>query len=246
MILPMTAAFVYTPEELSRLDPSLSPKHVAIIMDGNRRWARQKGLLPMMGHWEGAEALVSLVRAAYFLGIQRLTVYSFSTENNARSQVEIDALMELFEEYLISQREMMVREGVRLDAIGDIEKLPSSVRRALDETREATALGDKVHLILAMNYGARDEICRAVAKIVAKGIQEITEETISMHLDTRGWDDPDLLIRTSGEMRLSNFLLWQISYTEFYTADVLFPDFSPKDLYQAVLSFQERQRRGGK
>lgn len=240
---------IYTPEQLSILEKI--PKHIAIIMDGNRRWAKQRGLHPTMGHWEGAEVLIDVVRAAIELGCQTLTVYSFSTENWDRTPEEIEALMNVFELYLVQKRELMVREGIRLDAIGDLSKLPKRVLDAFEETKRQTQNGDRIKLVLAINYGGRDEIRRAVVKILQENekqkieLDQVSEEFIAQKLDTHGWSDPDLLIRTSGELRISNFLLWQISYTEFFYTDVLWPDFSAQNLYQAVLSFQQRNRRRG-
>jgi undecaprenyl diphosphate synthase len=238
---------IFTLDEASLIDQRLSPKHVAIIMDGNRRWAKQKGLSPLMGHWEGAETLVDIVRAGAELGIQKLTVYSFSTENWERTNAEVDALMNLFELHLINKEEWMCKEGVRLETIGDLTRLPKRLQDVLTKVKESTQGGKKITLILALNYGARDEIRRAVTAIVKKNIspEGITEELIADHLDTKAWGDPDLLIRTSGELRVSNFLLWQISYAEIYITETLWPDFSAQNLYQAILSFQHRQRRKG-
>lgn len=238
-------------EELSLLDPDKVPGHVAIIMDGNRRWAKQKNLLPMIGHWEGADALTQVVRAASELGIKTVTVFAFSTENWARPHPEIDALMKIFELYLVREKESMIRDGVRLNAIGKLAELPSQVQHALEETKAATKQCNKINLVLALNYGGRDEIRRAVVKIFEMNEknkiapEDLTEELIGKQLDTSPWGDPDLLIRTSGELRVSNFLLWQISYAEIYVTDVLWPDFSPQELFGAVLAFQRRRRRLG-
>ncbi|HEX2583457.1 MAG TPA: polyprenyl diphosphate synthase [Chlamydiales bacterium] len=223
------------------------PRHIAIIMDGNRRWAKRRGIPPSAGHWEGAETLAEIVRAAADIGIKTLTVYSFSTENWSRADEEIEVLMNLFEIYLTKKRDSLVKDGVRLDAIGDLEAMPEKVKAALDLTRKATEQCDKINLVLAINYGGRDEIRRAVRKIVEKGIKaiDITEELISSELDTHRYGDPELLIRTSGELRISNFLIWQISYTEIYTTDVLWPDFTPVKLYEAVHEYQSRIRRKG-
>jgi undecaprenyl diphosphate synthase len=223
------------------------PLHIAIIMDGNRRWAKRRGLPPSVGHWEGAEALTDVVKSAADLGIKTLTVYAFSTENWSRADEEIEGLMNLFEIYLTKKRDSLVQDGVRLDAIGDLEALPDKVKTALSLTRGATAHCSKINLVLAINYGGRDEIRRAVQKIIQKGHKpdEITEELISQELDTRGYGDPDFLIRTSGELRISNFLIWQISYAEIYTTDVLWPDFSSARLHEAVHEYQSRIRRKG-
>jgi undecaprenyl diphosphate synthase len=242
---------LFSPEELALIDPDQIPQHVAIIMDGNRRWARKHNLPPIMGHWEGAELLTDVVRAAAQLGIKTLTIYAFSTENWSRPSSEIDALMNIFEIYLVRKREMMVKEGICLDAIGDLSRLPPKVREAFRQTRQATKDCRRVNLVLAMNYGGRDEIRRVIGRILDRNEEkkilpeELTEEFISQYFDTYRWGDPDLLVRTSGELRVSNFLLWQISYTELYVTDVLWPAFTPKDLLQAVQSYQTRQRRLG-
>lgn len=238
---------VYSSEELSQIHPGRIPKHIAIIMDGNRRWARQNDLPPMMGHWEGAETLTEVLRAASEIGIKTLTVYAFSTENWARPHDEVEDLMNIFELYLMRKKETMIRDGVRLDAIGDLSKLPPRVLNALNETKRATEQCARINLVLALNYGGRDEIRRAIVKIVEEkiSVDQITEQCIGSHLDTNSYGDPDLLIRTSGEMRVSNFLLWQISYAEIYSTDVLWPNFSSKELLQATLAFQNRSRRLG-
>lgn len=229
------------------LDLERVPRHIAIIMDGNRRWAKQQGMPPMMGHWEGAETLSEILKAASEIGVKTLTVFAFSTENWARPEEEVEDLMNLFELYLLQKKEQLVREGVRLDAIGDLNRLPPKVFDAFMQAKQATKNGDRINFILALNYGGRDEIRRSMVKILNKGIQpdEITEEMIGAHLDTARFGDPELLIRTSGEMRVSNFLLWQISYAEIFSTDVLWPDFSQKHLYEAVLKFQNRSRRLG-
>lgn len=227
------------------------PKHVAIIMDGNRRWAKNRGLSPMVGHWKGAEVLRQISESAANLGVKVLTVYAFSTENWARSEEEVESLMKLFEMYLRSQKDHMVASGVKLDVIGDIDRLPLSVRETAHEVKEATAGGTRIELVLALNYGARDDIKRAVVSIVEdieKGLiakEAVSEKLIASYLDTAKWADPELLIRTSGERRLSNFLLWQISYAEVHYTDVLWPDFDEGALVDAILEFQKRDRRTG-
>lgn len=243
---------LFTVEELSQIDPNRLPNHVAIIMDGNRRWAKEENIPVLTGHWEGAELLTQVVRAASELGVETLTVYGFSTENWSRSDEEIEALMELFEVYLIQKREMMMREGIRFDTIGNLEKLPPSVQSAIHQTRSATEQCDKISLILALNYGGRDELCRAIKKILVENQatpidpNQVTEHFVSQYLDTRLYKDPDLLIRTGGEMRVSNFLLWQISYSELYVTETFWPDFSPHELLKALLEYQLRQRRIGR
>jgi undecaprenyl diphosphate synthase len=243
---------IYSAEDTAFLDLSKVPSHVAIIMDGNRRWAKRQGLPAMMGHWKGAETLTKIVRAASELGIKTLTVFSFSTENWNRGTEEVDALMHLFKIYLIKEREAMAKEGVRLQAIGDLKKLPVFVIDELERSKERTAHCKKIDLVLAINYGGRDDIRRAVVSMMSdfeKGKlskEQISESTISRYLDTAKWPDPELLIRTSGENRQSNFLLWQLCYSEFYLTDTLWPDFDEHALLSAIQHVQQRERRLGK
>lgn len=233
------------------LDPRHIPEHIAIIMDGNRRWAKGQNLPSSVGHWKGAETLMQVVDYAVKLGVKTLTVYSFSTENWGRSKEEIDSLMELFEVYLIKQRDRLVKEGVCVNTIGDLSRFPSSVIKTLEDTKEATKNGQKIELILALGYGARDEICRAMNRIIHdhdKGMlkgKKVTEEILSSYLDTSEKQDPDLLIRTGGRLRLSNFLLWQVAYTEVFVSNVLWPDFSQEDFLEAIADYQGRVRRYG-
>jgi len=240
-----------SPETTLHLDPEALPRHVAIIMDGNRRWAKQNHLPAELGHWEGAKILTEIVQTAAECGIKTLTVYAFSTENWARPQEEIDSLMGLFEIYLETKRETMVKEGIHLNTIGDLSRLPLNVRRALQETKAATEHCKKINLVLALNYGGRDEIKRAVGRILMENEkkkilpEDLSEEFIAQYLDTTPWGDPDLLIRTGGEMRLSNFMLWQVSYTEFYVTDVFWPQFTRQNFFQALHVYQTRQRRYG-
>jgi undecaprenyl diphosphate synthase len=246
-----SSSTLYTPQQLLVLDPARIPKHVAITMDGNRRWAAERLLPSLSGHWAGAENLTHVVRAATDLGIKVLTVYAFSTENWNRSKEEVDGLMDLFNVYLVEQREQMIQEGVRLDTIGDISKFSPQLVETIQESKEMTAGGEKIDLVLALNYGGRDDIRRALAVLTEEyasrklSLDELTEECISKHLDTAKWPDPDLYIRTGGELRLSNFLLWQLSYSEIYVTDVNWPDFTAPNLYKAVLEYQQRKRRFG-
>lgn len=242
---------IYTKQQLFSLEEGRIPKHVAIIMDGNRRWAGQRSLPGLAGHWAGAQTLTHIVKAASELGIKTLTVYSFSTENWFRPQEEIQGLFDLFEIYLREQRTSMVKEGVRLDTIGDLSPFPISLINTIRESKEATSRGEKIDLVLALNYGGRDDIRRALKMIAQdysnKTIEEkdLTEQTITKYLDTAKWRDPDLLIRTSREMRLSNFLLWQVSYSEIHVSSELWPDFTSQHLYEAVVEYQNRKRRFG-
>jgi undecaprenyl diphosphate synthase len=233
------------------LEPSLLPQHVAIIMDGNRRWAHDNQIPAEMGHWEGAEVLTEIVRAAARWGIKTLTVYAFSTENWSRSGAEIDSLMNLFQIYLSTKQDLMIREGICLNAIGDLTGLPEQLQKTLYKTIEATRSGQRINLVIALNYGGRDEIKRVISRILKQNEQEkippneLTEKLIAQYLDTSPWGDPDFLIRTGGEFRLSNFMLWQLSYTEFYISEVFWPQFTPQFFHQALLSYQNRQRRFG-
>lgn len=229
------------------------PRHVAIIMDGNRRWAQKRGFISTYGHWKGADVVSNIVKLSSRLGIKVLTLYSFSTENWKRSQEETEGLMTLISSYLRSNLSFMLEESVKLETIGDLSQLPAEVQEVLRETKEKTRHGDQITLVLALNYGGRDEITRAVAQI-AQDLEigkiekkQITESLIASYLDTASFGDPDLFIRTSGEQRVSNFLLWQLSYTEIYITDILWPDFTPDDFLDAIVEFQKRSRRlGGK
>ena len=227
------------------------PKHIAIIMDGNRRWAAQRGLTAEMGHWRGADAITPIVRAAQKTGVKVLTLYSFSTENWVRSKDEVDALMRVIVAMLQKKRSELLDSGVRLLMIGDIARFPEEVREEIAESIEVTKGGKNLDLVLALNYGGRDELCRAAVKL-ADAIAEkrvdrsaISERDFAQFLDTAEIRDPDLLIRTSGEYRISNFLLWQISYAELIVTDVLWPDFSEQDLDDAIEKYQKRTRRHG-
>lgn len=241
----------FHPSQLALLDRSRLPRHIAIIPDGNRRWAKKRLSSIQAGHREGADTLMETVKAAQELGVEKITFYSFSTENWNRSQEEVLALMALIATYLIEQCEEMVQCGIKLETIGDLSTLPDFLLESIQETKCATKDCDKIRLILALNYGSRNEICRAFKAIVEdydrKHIdkEDINETMIARYLDTSPWGDPDLLIRTSGELRVSNFLLWQISYSEIHIAPVLWPDFTPQHLMEAILDFQRRQRRWG-
>lgn len=242
---------LYSKKDLDLLDPKRIPHHVAIIMDGNRRWAKKQNFSASSGHYKGAETLIEIVNAAAQIGVKILTVYAFSTENWARPKEEIEDLFALFDLYLQSKKHVMLENGVKLSSIGDINKLSTSLQKTIDDVQDFTKGCEKIELILALNYGARNEICRAIKHIcqdVMRGtikIDALDESIVSMYLDTKMRKDPDLLIRTSGELRLSNFLLWQLSYTEVYVTDVLWPDFTKDELLQAFIEFQRRQRRLG-
>jgi len=227
------------------------PRHIAIIMDGNGRWARGKGLARLTGHERGAEAVRDCVKGCRELGVEFLTLYAFSTENWKRPKTEILGLMKLLERFLVKEIPELNAQGVRLQAIGRIGDLPSSTQKALQRAIDGTAHNDKLTLILALSYSSRTEIIDAIQSIVSEVQSKhldpaaIDADVVSKHLYTRAYPDPDLLIRTSGEMRLSNFLLWQLSYTEFYMTPKFWPDFRKDDLFEAVEEFGKRQRRFG-
>jgi undecaprenyl diphosphate synthase len=226
-------------------------RHLAIIMDGNRRWAVRRGMARTEGYRAGIEALRRVVRAAPDLGIEILTVYAFSTENWRRPQTEIDVLMQLLVEFLERETPELRAEGVRLATIGDIARMPPAQQQALAQAIEATAGGRRLLLNLALNYGGRSEIvraCRRLAEQVRAGQldpADIDETRFGLALDTGDLPDPDLLIRASGEERLSNFLLWQLAYTEIWVTDTLWPDFDRSDLQEALAAFATRERRYG-
>jgi undecaprenyl diphosphate synthase len=227
------------------------PRHIAIIMDGNGRWAKQRGLARIKGHEEGAKAVRECVEGCGDLGVEFLTLYAFSAENWRRPKTEVFALMRLLEKFLKEKTPELLEKNVRLQAIGRLTDLPDSAQAQLHKSIEATAKNDGLTLILALSYGGRDEIIdgiKSLLRAVELGHIDkamIDVEMFSKHLYTRYYPDPDLLIRTSGEMRLSNFLLWQTSYTELYVTPKLWPDFKKKDLAEAVEEFGRRQRRYG-
>ena len=235
-----------------RLDPERLPRHVAIIMDGNGRWARRRGLGRIAGHRRGKEAVRAVVEASRRLGIQYLSLYAFSTENWYRPREEVNALMGLLRHYLASELKRMMKHQVRLVAIGSIKRLPLVVQRLLRRTVLATQDNTGMTVLIAVSYGAREEIAtaaRAIARRVKRGElspDRITPAVVSDHLATAGIPDPDLLIRTGGEMRLSNFLLWQLAYTEIFVTPTLWPDFQEREFLETLGVFQERQRRFGR
>lgn len=242
---------LFSKDELKKLDRKRIPKHIAIIPDGNRRWAKKNRILPEEGHKIGADTLLNAIKAAHQIGIQTVSFYIFSTENWSRPKREIHAQLWLLEKSLIEQKQRMVTNGVRFQTIGELSRFPPHIIKLIDETIEATKHCKNITVIFAMNYGGRDEITRAVKKIAEKcekgmiSSHQINETLISESLDTAQWGDPEMLIRTSGESRISNFLLWQISYTEIYLSKVLWPEFTPHHLLEAVSDFQERERRLG-
>ncbi len=236
---------------LSKIDLTKTPKHVAIIMDGNGRWAQKQGHLRLYGHNFGVESIRETLKAAKELKIQYLTLYAFSTENWNRPKEEVAGLMDLLVKSLANEIKELSDTGVRLLTIGDIEGLPQECQDELQESIELTKNNTEINLVLALNYSARWEIIDAVKKIATNvksndlSIDKISTELFDSYLSTKDIPDPELLIRTSGEHRISNFLLWQIAYTEFHFTEVLWPDFKRDDLYKAVLDFQSRERRFG-
>jgi undecaprenyl diphosphate synthase len=236
---------------MNEIDLKKLPRHIAIIMDGNGRWAQSHALGRIAGHQKGAEAVRATVEMCREIGIKYLTLYAFSVENWIRPTQEVDALMGLLENYLRSELKEMLEHGIRLTSIGNTEALQGRIRRTLREVTDLTAGNQGMVLNLALSYGGRDEIINAVNGLI-KDIRlgkltddEVTKKLFASYLYTADLPDPDLLIRTSGEYRLSNFLLWQMAYTEFYFTDVLWPDFSRHDLLEAITSFQKRERRYG-
>jgi undecaprenyl diphosphate synthase len=232
-------------------DPFKKLKHIAIIPDGNRRWAKQNALKIFKGHKQGAENLFDIVDEAQKIGVETLTFFIFSTENWRRSKGEIRYLLHLLHLYLESKVEKMVNQGIKFSTIGDLSRFSLKIQQALEITKQKTSHCNKTNLVLALNYGGRDEILRAF-KALHKDLLErklnpdaLCEQMISSYLDTSAWPDPDLVIRTSGELRLSNFLLWQLSYTEIYTTATLWPDFKKEDLLEAVDNYQKREQRNG-
>lgn len=228
------------------------PKHLAIIMDGNGRWAKQKGMLRAFGHEKGTKSVRTTVETCARLGIENLTLYAFSTENWNRPKLEVETLMKLLISSLRSELKTLLDNNIRLNTIGNLDKLPKSAQKELKEVIEKTKGNTRMTLTLALNYGSREEIVTAIKEIALKVknniilIDGVDESIINQHLYTQNLPDVDLLIRTSGEHRISNFLLWQIAYAELYFTDVLWPDFKEEDLYQAIISYQKRERRFGK
>lgn len=234
-----------------RIDPEKMPKHIAIIMDGNGRWAKKRSLPRKLGHKAGAEALEKIIYAAKDMGLEHLTVYAFSTENWKRSQEEVDGIMDLLRSYLKNYFKKFQKDNVRMDVIGDIRRLDQDIQESILEIESLSKEKDGLFVHIALNYGGRDELRRGMQKL-AEAVQagsllpeDITEEKISEVLDTAGTPDPELLIRTSGEERISNFLLWQIAYAEFYFSELLWPDFDKKELEKAIYYYQNRERRFG-
>ena len=236
---------------LDELKAKPMPQHIAIIMDGNGRWAKSKGLMRVAGHRVGVQALKNTIIALDELGIGHLTVYAFSTENWKRSKDEVDALMELITEFINKEIDYLDEKGVRVNPIGDISALTPKALESISYAKEKTKHNSHIVFNVALNYGGRQEIVRAAKAICedvkrdALQIEDIDETLFSSYLYTAGQPDPDLVIRSSGELRISNFLLWQIAYSEFWITNILWPDFKKEDLWQAVWEYQNRDRRYG-
>lgn len=237
---------------LDKIDTTNLPKHLAVIMDGNGRWAKQKGLLRAVGHENGTKSVKVTIETCAKIKIEFLTLYAFSTENWNRPKLEVETLMKLLVKSLKKELQTLQDNNIKLNAIGNLEKLPKSAQKELLDVIEATKNNTRMTLTLALSYGSREEIINAVKIICNKvknniiSVDTIDDSIINEHLYTQNLPDVDLLIRTSGEHRISNFLLWQIAYAELYFTDVLWPDFKEQDLYEAIISYQKRERRFGK
>jgi len=250
--MPAVAGSLSQTDFSKGLDKDRLPQHVAIIMDGNGRWARRRNLGRVEGHKRGKQAVQAVVETCLEIGIHYLTLYAFSTENWQRPPTEVRALMALLHRYLRTERAQMMEKNIRLRAVGDINRLPPAVRQSLENVLRATHNNTGLTVMLALSYGAREEIVRA-ARMLALAVrdgqldpQEIDEQMFSRFLWTADIPDPDLLIRTSGEFRLSNFLLWQLAYTELYVTDTFWPDFTREELMRALIDYQNRERRFGR
>jgi undecaprenyl diphosphate synthase len=235
-----------------KIDINRLPAHVAVIMDGNGRWARRRGQERIFGHHQGVKAVRKVLEAAAELGIKYLTLYAFSTENWNRPDDEVSALMDIMVESLNNETDTLVENNISVTVIGDLSRLSEKVRTRLRETIRITEGCTRVRLVVALSYSSRWEIseaCRKIARSVKEGVlsaDKITEDTVTENLETSGIPDPELMIRTSGEKRISNFLLWQLAYTELYFTEKLWPDFGKEDFYKAIADFQKRERRYGK
>ena len=235
-----------------RIDTSRLPRHIAIIMDGNGRWAKEKGRFRMFGHENGVKAVREVSEGCAELGVECLTLYAFSTENWDRPKMEVNALMTLLVKTIKKETATLMKNGIRLDAIGDRSMLPKDCVRELDEAIETTKDNDRMTLILALSYSAKWDIVNATKEIARKAadgeisIDEVNEDLINKTLTTSKYPHPELMIRTSGELRISNFLLWELAYSELYFTTVLWPDYRKEHLYEAILDFQSRERRFGK
>ena len=236
----------------SQIDKARMPRHVAIIMDGNGRWAKKQGLARMYGHKQGVETVHRITETAAEMGIQYLTLYTFSTENWNRPKEEVDALMTLLVDTIVKETPTLMKNNVRLLTIGDTERLPEGAKRKFEQCMEETSGNTGLRLVIALSYSARWEITNAMQVAVRKAqagelkAEDVNEELVSSLMTTVGMPDPDLLIRTSGELRISNFLLWQLAYSELYFTDCLWPEFTEEEFCKAIVDYQHRERRFGK
>lgn len=230
-----------------KLDKDNMPTHLAIIMDGNGRWAKQKGKIRSFGHKFGAKTVKDIIRAVNDLNIKHLTLYAFSTENWKRPKEEVTTIMNLVVEYLNKETDDLIKENVKMDFIGDISSMPEKTRLSMNDTIERTKNGSGLNVHIALNYGGRKEIVNAAKEIIKEGIDacDLDEELFSKYLYNSDNTEVDLLIRTGGDIRISNFLLWQIAYSELYFCDTLWPDFTKEELHKAIYSFQHKERRFG-
>lgn len=239
-------------ELLNKIDQAKIPNHIAIIMDGNGRWAKKLGHIRIFGHRQGVRTVKNVVETAAELGVKYLTLYAFSTENWSRPQAEVNALMELLVDSIRKETPSLMENSIKLEAIGDLENLPGNCNKTLKETINTTRNNNRMTLVLALNYSARWDLTRAMRNLAAEACsgniepENITEKDIRKNLSTAAYPDPDLLIRTSGEYRISNFLLWEIAYSEIHITPVLWPDFETDDFYNAIIDYQKRERRFGK
>lgn len=235
--------------DMDKIDPDNVPKHIAIIMDGNRRWARAHGLPDIKGHEAGAETLENLIEPAAKLGVKTLTVYALSTENiQERAKREVFGLFHILQRNFKTKVKKLIEKGVRVDVLGELEGLPKSIRKIIEDVRKMYIKNESITVNIALNYGGKKELIEAIKDLVKEGIDvnKLNEEIISKHLYTKGQNDPELVIRTGGKIRLSNFLLWQTAYSELYFTPKFWPDFTPKELEKAILWYQNQQRNFGK
>lgn len=234
-----------------QIQPDRIPRHIAIIMDGNGRWAKRQGLSRMFGHRQGVETVHEITEAAAELGIGYLTVYAFSTENWNRPKDEVDALMSLLVDTVVKETPTLMKNNVQLLTIGDLDRLPAEARKKFRDCMQQTAANTGLKLVVALSYSSRWEIVNAIRHIAsdvcsgAMRLEDISEQAVSAHLTTADMPDPDLLIRTSGELRISNFLLWQLAYSELYFTSCLWPEFTVEEFYKAIVDYQHRERRFG-
>lgn len=222
------------------------PEHIAIIMDGNGRWARRKGMPRIMGHYRGAQVAEEVAKACIDLGVKYLTLFAFSTENWGRPREEVDLLFNLLRDYLRSKKEDLKNLGIRIKFIGRRDRIEGDLRILMEDLERYTSDNDKLTVILAVDYGGRDDIVRAVRRVIDSGIKNVDEKTFSSFLDLGGIPDPDLLIRTAGERRISNFILWNLAYTELYFTDLCWPEFTREELIRAIEDFSRRKRKFGR